>query len=74
MNAGALGCVGQIVTMLTLPLTFGLFIAPLGLAAAFRVPQVYGYLVGIVFGVGVSLACAILPLVLVKKRVERLGE
>lgn len=74
MNAGALGCVGQIATMLVMPLSFGLFIAPLGLAAAFRVPQVYGYLVGIVFGVGVSLACAILPLKLVKKKVERLGE
>lgn len=74
MNAGSIGCVGQIVTMLTLPLTFGLFIAPLGLAAAFQLPLVYGYLAGAVLGVVICLVCAILPLKLVEKRVLRLGE
>jgi hypothetical protein len=74
MNAGTLGCVGQIVTMLVLPLSFGLFIVPLGLAVTFQVPQAYGYLIGAVLGVGVSLVCAVLPLILVNKRVEHLGE
>lgn len=74
MNAGALGCLGQILTMLILPISLGLFIAPLGLVVAFQVPQVYGYLAGVVLGVGVSLLCAILPLKLVEKKVQRLGE
>ncbi len=74
MNAGSLGCLGQVITMLALPLLFGLFIAPLGLAVAFRISQVYGYLIGAFLGSGVSLACAVLPLKLVEKRVERLAE
>jgi ABC-2 type transport system permease protein len=74
MSAGALGCVGQVVTMLILPLTFGLFIAPLGLAAAFKLPQIYGYLIGAIFGSSISLGCSILPLKLVEKKVEHLGE
>ena len=74
MNAGSLGCLGQAITMLALPLLFGLFIAPLGLAVAFRISQVYGYLIGAFLGSGASLACAILPLKLVEKKVQRLDE
>ena len=74
MNAGSLGCLGQFVTMLILPVSMGLFIAPLGLVIAFQVPQVYGYLAGMVLGVGVNLLCAILPLKLVEKKVQHLGE
>ena len=74
MNAGSLGCLGQFVTMLILPLSMGLFIAPLGLVIAFQVPQVYGYLAGMVLGVGVNLLCAILPLKLVEKKLQHLGE
>ena len=74
MNAGVMGCFGQIVTMLYLPLSFGLFIAPLGFAQFLEYPIVYGYLFGLFFGIGVSLIAAILPLVLVRKRVERLAE
>ncbi|HSQ39032.1 MAG TPA: hypothetical protein VLM78_02635, partial [Anaerolineales bacterium] len=74
MNAGSVGCAGQIVAMLILPLTFGLFIAPLGLATAFQLPPMYGYLAGAVFGVMICLVCAILPLKLVEKKVQRLGE
>ena len=74
MNAGSLGCLGQVITMLALPLLFGLFIAPLGLAVAFRISQVYGYLIGAFLGSGASLACAILPLKLVEKKVRHLDE
>ncbi|OGO74088.1 MAG: hypothetical protein A3K45_08525, partial [Chloroflexi bacterium RIFOXYC12_FULL_59_14] len=74
MNAGSLGCLGQAITMLALPLLFGLFIAPLGLAVAFRISQVYGYLIGAFLGSGASLACAILPLKLVEKKVRHLDE
>jgi len=74
MNAGIMGCFGQIVTMLYVPISFGFFIAPLGFAEFLNYPIAYGYLFGLIFGTGVALIFAILPLVLVRKRVERLGE
>jgi hypothetical protein len=74
MNAGAIGCLGQFLTALFLPLSFGMFIGPLLLVSIFNWPQVYGYLVGLLAGVAVSGTCAILPPWLVRKRVERLGE
>ncbi len=74
MNAGGLGCLGQVVTMLFLPIGFGFFIGPLFLALALQLPQTYGYLAGLLLGVGVNLGCAILPPKLMEKRVERLGE
>jgi hypothetical protein len=74
MNAGVMGCFGQVVTMLYLPISFGLFVAPLGVAEFLEYPIAYGYLFGLIFGTGVALIFAIVPLVLVRKRVERLGE
>ncbi|MEP7134659.1 MAG: hypothetical protein ABI904_06975 [Chloroflexota bacterium] len=74
MNAGAMGCFGQIVTMIYLPISFGLFILPLGLASFLEYPVIYGYLFGLVVGSGVAVVSALLPLWLVRKRVERLGE
>jgi hypothetical protein len=74
MSAGGLGCLGQILTMLYLPLAFGLFIAPLWLVSAFNWPQGYGYLVGFILGVVVTGACAFLPPWLVRAKVDRLAE
>jgi ABC-2 type transport system permease protein len=74
MNAGAIGCLGQFLTALFLPISFGMFIGPLLLVSIFNWPQVYGYLVGFIAGIAVSGTCAILPPWLVRKRVERLGE
>ncbi|MFT3891330.1 MAG: hypothetical protein QM730_06825 [Anaerolineales bacterium] len=74
MNAGAMGCFGQIVTMLFVPISFGFFIAPLGFAEFLNFPIAYGYLFGLIFGTGIALIAAIVPLVLVRKRVEGLGE
>jgi ABC-2 type transport system permease protein len=74
MNAGKMGCLGQVVTMAFLPLTFGLFIAPLWLVSLFHWPVIYGYLAGGVIGVAVNALGAILPPWLVQKKVERLGE
>ncbi|MBI5298205.1 MAG: hypothetical protein HY869_22230 [Chloroflexi bacterium] len=74
INAGGMGCLGQIITMLFLPVSFFLFIAPLGLVNFLHLPLVYGYLLGLLVGGSVSLACVIGPLWLVRKRVERLGE
>jgi len=74
MNAGSMGCLGQIATMLYLPVAFGAFIIPLGLVSFFGFPIAFGYLAGLLFGVGVTVVSAYVPLWLVRKRVERLGE
>src|SRR5215216_4513476 len=74
MNSGGLGCLGQIITMLYLPISFGLFVIPLGLASFFGFPVLYGYLFGLLIGVGVTALCAYVPLWLVRKKVEQLGE
>jgi hypothetical protein len=42
MNSGMMGCFGQILTMIYLPISFGLFIAPLGLAPLLQFPLAYG--------------------------------
>jgi hypothetical protein len=74
INAGTLGCLGQIITMLCLPISFGLFIAPLGLAQFFDFPIVYGYLIGLIAGSGIAAGFTFIPLQLVRKRTERLDE
>jgi ABC-2 type transport system permease protein len=74
MNAGGLGCLGQVVTAVFLPIGLGLFMAPLILATLFQLPQYYGYLGGVILGVGGNLIFAILPLRLVESRVQRLDE
>ena len=74
MNSGGLGCLGQIITMLYLPISFGLFIIPLGLANALGFPIAYGYLFGLLIGIVTTTLCAYVPLWLVRKRVEQLGE
>jgi ABC-2 type transport system permease protein len=74
MNAGAIGCLGQALTALFLPIAFGFFIGPLLLVTALNWPQIYGYLAGAVAGIAVSATAMLLPPWLVRKRVERLNE
>jgi ABC-2 type transport system permease protein len=74
MNAGSMGCLGQIVTMLYLPVAFGAFIFPLGLAGLLGLPIVYGYLSGLLLGMAVTAFSAYIPLWLVRRKVELLGE
>jgi hypothetical protein len=74
MNAGNLGCLGQIITMAFVPILFGLFIGPLLLVSIFSWPQVYGYLAGAILGAALAGICALLPPWLVRRKVERLGE
>jgi hypothetical protein len=73
MSGGAMGCLGQIVSMLYLPISFGLFVAPLGLANVLKFPISYGYGIGLILGCAVTAGFAIVPLWLVRKRVEQLG-
>ncbi len=74
MNAGSMGCLGQIITMLYLPISFGSFILPIGLTGFFNIPILYAYLIGLILGSGLTAACAFVPLWLVRKKVERLNE
>jgi hypothetical protein len=74
MNAGSMGCLGQVVTMLYLPVSFGAFIFPLGVVSLLRLPIAYGYLAGLLLGLGLTAFSAYIPLWLVRRRVERLGE
>lgn len=74
INSGGMGCLGQILTMLYVPISFGLFIAPLGLVGLLNLPLVYGYLTGLVLGISLNGMCAWLPLKLVEGRVAKLGE
>jgi ABC-2 type transport system permease protein len=73
MSGGAMGCLGQIVSMLYLPISFGLFVAPLGLANFLGFPISYGYGIGLILGCAVTTGFALVPLWLVRKRVEQLG-
>jgi hypothetical protein len=74
INSGGIGCVGQIVAMLYMPLAYGLFIGPLGLVGLLNFPLVYGYLAGLVLGLSINGMCAWLPLRMVQSRIAKLGE
>ncbi len=74
MNAGGLGCLGQIVTLVFMPIGLALFIGPVLLVVALQLPQLYGYAGGLVLGGIVSLICAFLPLRLSERTVQRLDE
>jgi hypothetical protein len=74
INAGKMGCLGSIVTILYLPLDLVFFLGPLVMAGFLGFPVGYGYLVGGVLGTGLSLLCVLLPLRLVVPLVDRLDE
>jgi ABC-2 type transport system permease protein len=68
------GCLSMLATMIYLPITLVLFFGPPIGMTAFGLPEKIGQAIGLVLGGGVSLLCAVIPLWLVRKRVERLGE
>ncbi len=74
MNAGGLGCLGQVATMLFLPVSVGLFLGPLFLASALQLPLSYGYLAGFVLGFAGNALSAFVPLKLVEKTVQKMDE
>jgi hypothetical protein len=74
MSGGATGCLGQILTMIYLPIGFGLFVVPLVMAQFLELPMIYGYSLGLIIGSGIAAGFAFIPLWLVRRRVERLGE
>ena len=74
MNAGNMGCLGMIITVIYVPLNLGLFLGPLFVVALLRLPMGFAYLVGGALGVGMGLLGTLLPPRLLEARVERLGE
>ncbi|MDI6694989.1 MAG: hypothetical protein QME21_08085 [Anaerolineales bacterium] len=68
------GCLGGLTTMLYLPLSLLLFFGPPIAFAAFNLPEAIGQIFGLALGGALSLACAFIPLFVVYKKVERLGE
>jgi hypothetical protein len=74
MQRGMSSCLGALASMLYLPIGLFLFFGPPIAASAFDLPEPAGQLTGLLLGGIFSLLCATLPLWLVRKRVERLGE
>jgi hypothetical protein len=68
------GCLGGLTTMLYLPLSLLLFFGPPIAFAAFNLPEAIGQIFGLALGGALSLVCAFIPLFVVYKKVERLGE
>lgn len=68
------GCLMSLVTSIYLPVSLLLFFGPPVATLALQLPEVIGQVAGLVLGGGISLVFAVVPLLLVRKRVERLGE
>ncbi len=69
-----IGCLGNIVGMLFLPVVFGLYAGPTLLAAILELPVFLGQLAGLILGGAASLAAGLIPLRLSHGKVERLNE
>jgi ABC-2 type transport system permease protein len=74
MQRGIASCFGALVSVIYLPFSLLLFFGPPIAVTLFEVPVIVGQIAGLLLGGAFSLACAIIPLVLVHRRVARLGE
>ncbi len=74
MVRSGIGCVGALAGFVYLVISLGFFFGPALLASALDWPEVLGQGIGLVVGGFLCLVCAILPLWMVRKRVEQLGE
>ena len=74
MQRGASGCLSLIASFAYLPLSLVLFFGPAIILSALQMPAIAGQAVGLALGGLFSLACAVIPLWLVRSQVERLGE
>jgi ABC-2 type transport system permease protein len=74
MNAGFSGCLSPLLSIIYLAVDSALFIGPAMLLAVFGVPALIGQAAGLALGGAFSAACAVVPLRMVKSRVERIGE
>ena len=74
MNSGWSGCFSMLLSFLYMGISLVLFFGPPVLLAALGLPEVAGQVIGILLGGTFSVACAIIPLWLVKSRVARIGD
>ena len=74
MQRGAIGCLGALLSLIYMGVSLALFFIPTIILALFKLPVPVGQLTGLLVGGTFSLACAALPLWLVRKRVPLLGE
>lgn len=74
MNAGGLGCLGQVVTIIFLPISLALFVGPLLAASYLHFQEIYGYTASILLGAAGNLLCAYLPLKLLERTVQHMDE
>ncbi len=74
MQKGASSCLGALASMVYLPIGLFLFFGPPVAFLALSWPELIGQAIGLALGGAFSLACAIVPLWLMRKRVPLLGE
>ena len=74
MQKGISSCLGTLVNTIYLPISLLFFFGPPVGATLLDLPEIAGQLVGLLLGGVFSLACAIIPLMLVHRRVARLAE
>ncbi len=74
MQRFASGCMSALVTVVYMGVSILLFFGPALAAEMLSFRQEWGLLAGLILGGGLALAAAVLPLMFVKERVNRLGE
>lgn len=74
MARGTVGCLSPLVNFAALGLCLVLFVAPVFAAGMIGLPPAAGKLLGLILGAAASAAFAVVPLILVKDRVPRMGE
>ena len=74
MQKGVASCLGALVSMIYFPISLLLFFSPPIAVTLINLPVIAGQIAGLLLGGAFSLTCAIIPLVLVHRRVARLGE
>ncbi len=74
MQRGSTGCLSALVTMGFLPLSLALFFGPPVILPLLDISETIGQAAGLAVGGVLSLACASIPLLIVRKDVEKIGE
>ena len=74
MMKGGTGCLGSLVSFLYFPISLLLFFGPVFLVAYLGGPEWLGRLAGLMLGGAFSLVMAVLPPLLSRQRLARLGE
>jgi ABC-2 type transport system permease protein len=74
MLRGSSGCLSSLSSAACLPMCLLFFAGPVFGATLLGLPEIVGQIAGLVLGGAVCLACALVPLLLVRKRVPVLGE